>query len=264
MTEVELILPHDNENRLGTNSDLPTAKRGLAWMFFLLSLFFISAVAYAAIYGVHLAITQPGLVQSGDKEVLGSMVTDHLISYSDSMLGLSLVHLLFLLPALMLISNFKHQSFKITLALRGFDRSVLIKAIILFGIYLVMAILVDEFLVDGVDDFILQINGTHSLGVAFSIVILAPIYEELLFRGYFFKVLRSTRLGSSGTILITSVLFLALHLGQYQWPIMVSLFMFSCLLGYLREKSGSVFLPMLFHGLNNLVSAVLIVYLGLA
>jgi hypothetical protein len=89
MTEVESTLPHDSENLLGTKSDLPTAKRGIAWMFFLLSLFFTSAFAYAAIYGVYLAMTLPELVQGGDSEMLGSMVTDHLISYSDSMLWLS-------------------------------------------------------------------------------------------------------------------------------------------------------------------------------
>jgi len=161
MTQVETVLTDEREDQFNQNTVQPTLQRGIAWSFVLLALFFISAFVYAAIYGVQLAITHPELVQGGDSDLLGSMITEHLTSYTDSIIGLSLVNFLLLVPVILIISNFKQQSFKQTLALRGFDRIIMIKAAILFGIYLVMAILVEAFFVDEADDFIQQRRLAH-------------------------------------------------------------------------------------------------------
>ena len=269
MTQMETVLANEDEHVdvqdiVKPNVSLPTAKRGIAWAFVLIALFFFSAFVYAAVYGFYLAITQPELIQGGDAAALGTIVSNHLLSFSDSLLGLTIVQCLVLIPVLVLISNFKQQRFTETLALRGFSRDIFVKAVVLFTVYYFVSLIVNSQLVQEADEFISQINGAQSLGLTFAIVVLAPIVEELVFRGYLFKVFRSTRLGVSGTIVLTSGLFLLLHLGQYQWPLMVSLFLFACLLGYLREKSGSVYLPMLVHAINNFISAVVIVYLGLA
>ena len=48
----------------------------------------------------------------------------------------------------------------------------------------------------------------------FSVVIAAPFVEELFFRGFLFEGLRDSRLGSIGSVIITSIMWAAIHL-QY-------------------------------------------------
>ena len=47
-----------------------------------------------------------------------------------------------------------------------------------------------------------------------SIALGAPIAEELIFRGQLFSALSNTRLGVSGTTLVTSALWAALHMTE--------------------------------------------------
>jgi membrane protease YdiL (CAAX protease family) len=112
-------------------------------------------------------------------------------------------------------------------------------------------------------EFMHMLAGSRHLPVALVIVLVAPVLEELLFRGYLFKAWRHTRLGLSGTLVLTSALFALLHWGQYHWVQLAFVFVLALGLGLAREKSGSVLLPMILHALNNLVSAILVIYLGL-
>ena len=49
-------------------------------------------------------------------------------------------------------------------------------------------------------------------------VVAAPVAEEILYRGFFYRGLRATRLGVAGTILVTSVAFGLLHkVGGFGW-----------------------------------------------
>ena len=60
------------------------------------------------------------------------------------------------------------------------------------------------------------------------------------------------------------LLFTLLHAGQYPGILLGMLFAFSLLLGLARERSGSLYVPVALHALNNLIAWVLVVYLGLA
>jgi len=266
MTQMESITSTTKSDDDGFDRPptLPSFKRGVAWTVLLAALFFVCAFTYAAIFGFYTAISQPELFKSGDSEALSILIVDHLLSDPSSIFGLMLVQCLVFIPVLFLISNFRLQDYKQTLALRSFSKYWLVRGVILFIAYTILAAVVEWLMVSEVDEFILLLNGSRSFKVAFAIVVLAPICEELIFRGYLFKVLRPTWLGASGTIVLSSALFMFFHYGQYQWPILVSIFLFSILLGYLREKSGSVYLPMIMHALNNLISAVYVVYLGMA
>nr|WP_277611316.1 CPBP family intramembrane glutamic endopeptidase [Microbulbifer celer] len=105
--------------------------------------------------------------------------------------------------------------------------------------------------------------GSKHLLLALIIVFAAPLLEELVFRGYLFRAWRHSRLGFSGTLLLTSILFALLHAGQYHWIQLSFIFVLALILGVAREKSGSVLLPMLLHLLNNLTSAVVVIYFGI-
>ncbi|WP_296243191.1 MULTISPECIES: CPBP family intramembrane glutamic endopeptidase [unclassified Psychrobacter] len=94
--------------------------------------------------------------------------------------------------------------------------------------------------------------------LVFAMVIVAPIYEELIFRGLLWSAIAeqfpdASYSGHRGAIvasLVTSLIFAAIHLqyGIYEISTIVVLALIFC---YARIKSGSLVLPMLLHIINN-------------
>jgi membrane protease YdiL (CAAX protease family) len=92
----------------------------------------------------------------------------------------------------------------------------------------------------------------------FSLVILPPIGEEILVRGYLYSGLRS-RMTYVKAMLITSVMFGLAHLQLGSgtgvvWAAGVDTFMLSLILVYLRDSTGALYAGMLVHALNNLIA----------
>ncbi len=88
------------------------------------------------------------------------------------------------------------------------------------------------------------------------VVIAAPVFEELLFRGFMFKGLKYSSLGVTGTIVITSFLFTLIHAGQYNVSVLAVLFPLAIILGVSRYKSGGIYLPIYLHLVNNFYASV--------
>lgn len=98
------------------------------------------------------------------------------------------------------------------------------------------------------------VSGTKSLPMLIITVgLLAPIFEELLFRGFIFKGLERGILGGHGTVWLTSIVFAAIHL-QYALPIVLMIIPMGLLLGYSRMYSGSLLVPIVLHVLNNTIA----------
>jgi membrane protease YdiL (CAAX protease family) len=57
----------------------------------------------------------------------------------------------------------------------------------------------------------------------FAVIVLAPLSEEIFFRGFLFKGIESSALGGTGAVLITSFVWAVIHL-QYDLFNMVALF----------------------------------------
>jgi len=89
-------------------------------------------------------------------------------------------------------------------------------------------------------------------------VLLAPIFEELLFRGLFYPALRR-RFGPTKAILLNGMVFGSLH---FQPLFMLSLILVGMVLCYLYEKTDSLLTPMLTHAFYN--AAVLAITLLLS
>ena len=90
----------------------------------------------------------------------------------------------------------------------------------------------------------------------FAVVLCAPLFEETFFRGFLFKGWQDTRLGTVGTILLTSILFTLIHTGQYDWAVLSILFTFALILGIARFKTKSIYIPLYLHFINNLYSSI--------
>jgi membrane protease YdiL (CAAX protease family) len=92
---------------------------------------------------------------------------------------------------------------------------------------------------------------THSpILLYIAIVGIAPLFEELLFRGFLFYGLQSSRLGSKGAILISAFTWTIPHT-QYSGLILAQVFVFGLLFGAARAHTKSLFIPLSMHCLNN-------------
>lgn len=97
--------------------------------------------------------------------------------------------------------------------------------------------------------------------VFITLVIMAPLAEELLFRGYFLGRM-SERTGKWSAVLVTSVAFGLMHLvgltdnGSIvlQWGAAADTFAMGLTAGVLRTFTGSIWAGVLLHGLKNAVA----------
>ena len=88
-------------------------------------------------------------------------------------------------------------------------------------------------------------------------VIMAPIFEEIIFRGIIQKGMMNNGVEPWKAILLSSILFGLIHGNPWQF---VGAILLGCVLGLVYYKTKSLLLPMLLHGFNNLCSAILIFY----
>ena len=83
-----------------------------------------------------------------------------------------------------------------------------------------------------------------------SVIIIAPIAEEFIFRGFLYSQLSRTKLGPWGAVTLSSLLWTAIHF-QYEALILVVLFGFGIFLGYIRMAYNNLSLPIALHAINN-------------
>ena len=87
-------------------------------------------------------------------------------------------------------------------------------------------------------------------------VVIAPVAEELAFRGYLYGVMRRY-FGALPALVFTGVLFAIIHLNV---PTLFPLFVLSCLFTVSYEVTGSLLVPMTMHALFNTVNLVAIAF----
>lgn len=94
---------------------------------------------------------------------------------------------------------------------------------------------------------------------ALNIILLGPITEEIVFRGFLQRYL-SCRVTRSTSILLTSTLFAFVHYSPLQGvanlPLLSSIFVLSLYLGFVYEKTLSIIAPIAMHVLFNLEGVV--------
>jgi len=110
--------------------------------------------------------------------------------------------------------------------------------------------------------------GGFSLLLTFlSLVVLPPIVEETVFRGFVFTGLRG-RIRPIWAGLITSVLFATAHLEfgsgkPLLWVAAIDTFILSLVLCYLRQKTDSLWPGILLHALKNSIAFVSLFIIGM-
>jgi membrane protease YdiL (CAAX protease family) len=97
-------------------------------------------------------------------------------------------------------------------------------------------------------------SGTLSL-LWLTFVVVAPVAEEIMFRGFLFRGWVRSERSAIPVILVISLLFAAIHV-QYDWFGMLQVFFIGLLLAIARWRSGSTLLTILMHMLANLWATV--------
>lgn len=90
-------------------------------------------------------------------------------------------------------------------------------------------------------------TGPDKIIAFFAIVIIAPIAEEIIYRGWIYGKLR-TRLKAPISIIVTSLLFAVMH-GQIN--VAISVFVLSVVSCCFREITGTIYAGILMHMLQN-------------
>ena len=96
------------------------------------------------------------------------------------------------------------------------------------------------------------------------ISLIAPLIEELLFRGFLQSYIRRF-FTPYAAIAISSACFALFHFSPFQGlaniPILGSIFILGCFLGFLYERQGSLFSPFCLHAIFNIFSVAGIYFL---
>ena len=108
-----------------------------------------------------------------------------------------------------------------------------------------------------VADFMVDVYKTARFWplLAFALVVAAPFFEEIFFRGFLFQGIRYSRLGPGGAVVLCALAWAVIHF-QYDFYGMITIFVFGIMLGWARLKSGSVYLPIMMHAFINLVALI--------
>ena len=97
-------------------------------------------------------------------------------------------------------------------------------------------------------DFLVFSTSTEALLVVGGAVLMAPLVEELVFRGFFQGQLEAGYHDATKAVLISAVVFTVLHLNPW-WALQI--YLLGVVLGYLAWRTGSIWPPFLVHAANN-------------
>ena len=92
-------------------------------------------------------------------------------------------------------------------------------------------------------------------------VLAAPLFEEVVFRGFLFRGFQPSFLGTPGTIALTAILWAALHV-QYNFYGMGFIFGLGLLFGLARARSGSLVVTLTLHAVFNFFETLALALTG--
>jgi membrane protease YdiL (CAAX protease family) len=98
------------------------------------------------------------------------------------------------------------------------------------------------------------------LVLAFAVA--APVTEELMVRGFLYRGWSKSALGPVGAIVLSSLVWTAMHAQYYDWFLFSEVLSIGLLLGYMRYRSNSTWLTIIMHGINNFAATLQSIWLA--
>jgi hypothetical protein len=99
-------------------------------------------------------------------------------------------------------------------------------------------------------------NSAWLAPLALAVVVIGPIGEEVVFRGFLFRGWVRPGFRAVVAVALISLVWAAMHLQQYSLAIVAQIFVIGLVLGWMRWRSGSTWLTIVLHVLVNLESTI--------
>ncbi len=256
-------LSKDNVSKLNQATSKHSKRTPLFSRFGVVVLIVVMVVAFfiSQLLGVYLA----GKLLLPAADTLGLLDIIFLGSSNGTVLSLSLIISLALLTVfIILMIRAKGASVRRYLMIEPFSLVITIKMLGLLLLFMigsqVLTYVLDATPSAFIDPLYESVSSVWLLVLA--IVIVVPIYEEMVFRGILWTAIAeqfaSSERGAVVASLVTSFIFATIHLqyGLYEISTIIVLALLFC---YARIKSGSLLLPILLHSVNNGVAMLLYV-----
>ena len=104
-------------------------------------------------------------------------------------------------------------------------------------------------------NYLLKPEGIFSGVLLFiAVAILAPLGEEIIFRGFLQQILETHWKDTTRAVLFTALIFSIIHMNPYWF---IQIYILGVVLGFLAWKTQSIIAPLILHGLNNSMALLL-------
>jgi membrane protease YdiL (CAAX protease family) len=188
-----------------------------------------------------------------------TMGNDVRLLFLSSLGGISLV-----LPAIWLIvTKVQKESLKKGLHLYGTSfLNYFIWFLVLILTFLGMGILIQVLGAQEIPNFMLNLEYPtlmHKVLLLIAVAIIAPVVEEIVFRGFLLKRFSGTFLGIHGAVFVTAFIWAVIH-GQYESVYIFVIFLIGIIFGYARVMTNSLYIPIMMHSVMNLWSTLALFY----
>ncbi len=151
----------------------------------------------------------------------------------------------------------RKQSFVYSLRLNPVSPHIIIHSIVLaigfsiisdeLGRIINLIVPTPDYIID-IDTILMPDNPLGFIMMVFVLTIIAPVGEELLFRGFLQKFLEDHWKDITRAVLVTSLFFALIHLNPF-WAIQI--YILGVVLGYVAWRTQSVYPSLVFHGVIN-------------
>jgi len=170
----------------------------------------------------------------------------------------------FVVPVVLGIAKLKKGStLKAYFGLNGFTLKVLGLAILGFMVLqFTTGLLIEAMGAKEIPNFMMNLEYPtlrDKIFLLIAVVVAAPIVEEIVFRGFLLKGFSQSFMGTHGAVVVTSALWAVIH-QQYEMAYLIAIFVIGLAFGYARVLSNSLYIPMIMHGLMNLLAIVGLFY----
>ena len=239
-----------NETKLSLKSKIAHAVSITVWVFFA---FIATQIGILVLLQI---AKELGFQFAADNQVLSILILNAIIYVLALIITVGVPHLLGLLPKGVPLKKLLGINKKPKFSDAGFAVLAYVAYIVVSAIVMLIIIqILPSFQADQKQELGFEALYSYEYIFAFlALVVMAPLAEELLFRGYLFGKLRHY-ISFVPATLITSVLFGIVH---WQWNIGVDVFILSLALCYLREKTQSLWPAVFLHATKNGVAFVLL------
>lgn len=104
-------------------------------------------------------------------------------------------------------------------------------------------------------------GGVALVAGAVLVIVVAPLCEELFFRGFFYRALRS-RFGIASAALLDGILFGAVHTGSSSVAVLPVLALLGAMFCVVYERTGTLYATIALHAINNSIAYTQLTHRG--